>query len=56
MLYDTVSGLLNAPSSRYMEGQDITSPTYAHSRADLTTMLGQQTLTGDPNGGEEQGF
>ena len=56
MLYDTVSGLLNAPSSRYMEGQDITSPTYAHSRADLTTMLGQQLIVSDPDGGVETGF
>lgn len=56
MLYDTISGLLNAPSSRYMEVQDLTSPNYAYTRANLTTMLGQQTLTDDPKGGTEQGF
>ena len=56
MLYDTISGLLNAPSSRYIEAQDITSPNYAYTRANLTTMLGQQTLTDDPKGGTEQGF
>ena len=56
MLYDTISGLLSAPSSRYDERQDLTSPNYAFTRSTLTTMLGQQTLTGDPNGGEEQGF
>ena len=56
MLYDTISGLLNAPSSRYMEAQDLTSPNYAYMRANLTTMLGQQTLTDDPKGGTEQGF
>ena len=56
MLYDTISGLLNAPSSRYMEAQDLTSPNYAYTRANLTTMLGQQTLTDDPKGGTEQGF
>ena len=56
MLYDTISGLLNAPSSRYDEAQDLTSPNYAFTRSTLTTMLGQQTLTGDPNGGDEQGF
>ena len=39
-----------------MEGQDITSPTYAHSRADLTTMLGQQLIVSDPDGGVETGF
>ena len=56
MLYDTICGLLNAPSSRYSEAQDLTSPNYAFTRATLTTMLGQQTLTGDPKGGDEQGF
>lgn len=56
MLYDTVSGLLNAPSSRYMEAQDLTSPGYGHTRADLTTMLGQQLLVTDPDGGVETGF
>ena len=56
MLYDTVSGLLNAPSSRYLEAQDLTSPGYAHSRADLTTMLGQQLIVTDPDGGVETGF
>ena len=56
MLYDTISGLLNAPSSRYIEGQDLTSPNYAFTRATLTTMLGQQTLTGDPKGSAEEGF
>lgn len=56
MLYDTISGLLNAPSSRYIEAQDLTSPNYAYMRANLTTMLGQQTLTDDPKGGTEQGF
>ncbi|MCI7541049.1 MAG: phosphoethanolamine transferase [Veillonellaceae bacterium] len=56
MLYDIISGLLNAPSSRYMEAQDLTSPNYAYTRANLTTMLGQQTLTDDPKGGTEQGF
>ena len=56
MLYDTISGLLNAPSSRYIEAQDLTSPNYAYTRANLTTMLGQQTLRDDPKGGTEQGF
>ena len=56
MLYDTISGLLSAPSSRYDERQDLTSPNYAFTRSTLTTMLGQQTLTGDPKGGDEQGF
>ena len=56
MLYDSIAGLLGAPSSRYDEGQDLTSPLYAHTRADLTTMLGQHSLLEDPNGGEENGF
>ncbi len=50
MLYDTICGLLNAPSSRYNPEQDFASPVYGFNRQNLTTMLGQQQLTSDPNG------
>ena len=50
MLYDTICGLLNAPSSRYNPEQDLASSTYGFRRETLTTMLGQHRLTEDPNG------
>ena len=54
MLYDTICGLLNAPSSRYNPEQDFASPSYAFTRQDLTTMLGQHKLIEDPDGPPEQ--
>lgn len=54
MLYDTICGLLNAPSERYDPGQDFTSNTYRFTRDTLTTMLGQYPLTADPDGSPEQ--
>ena len=54
MMYDTMSGLLNAPSNRYDERQDFTSVGYAFDRNNLTTMLGRYRLTDDPEGGAEQ--
>ncbi|SDP65492.1 phosphoethanolamine transferase [Selenomonas ruminantium] len=54
MLYDTICGLLNAPSSRYSPEQDFASFTYSFSRNDLTTMLGQHKLTEDADGGPEE--
>ena len=56
MLYDTISGLINAPSSRYEARQDLSSAEYGFQRATLTTMLGQQQLTSDPKGGQEEFF
>ena len=47
MLYDTVCGLLNAPSNRYEPYQDFSSRSYAYNRENLTTMLGQRKLTED---------
>lgn len=47
MLYDTISGLLNAPSDRYEPYQDFASRSYAYNRENLTTMLGQRKLTED---------
>ncbi len=56
MLYDTLCGLLNAPSDRYESRQDLTSPDYGFTRENLTTMLGQHSLTEDPNGPPEGFF
>ena len=54
MLYDTICGLLNSPSSRYNPEQDFASFTYSFTRNDLTTMLGQRKLTEDADGGPEE--
>ncbi|WP_026767609.1 phosphoethanolamine transferase [Selenomonas ruminantium] len=54
MLYDTICGLLNAPSSRYNPEQDFASFTYSFNRETLTTMLGQHKLTEDPDGAPEE--
>ena len=56
MLYDTVCGLLNAPSNRYDPKQDFSSDTYAFTRQALTTMLGEYPLLNDPNGEPEEFF
>ena len=50
MLYDTICGLLNAPSGRYNPEQDFASASYGFTRSSLTTMLGQQKLESDPDG------
>lgn len=48
MLYDTICGLLNAPSSRYNPEQDL--PVRATPLRDkITTMLGQHKLIEDPD-------
>ncbi len=54
MLYDTVSGLLNAPSNKYDARQDFSSASYAFDRSTLTTMLGRYRLTDDPDGDAEE--
>ena len=54
LLYDTMSGLLAAPSAHYDASQDFTSRSYRFNRGNLTTMLGSQPLTADPNGGPEE--
>ena len=56
MLYDTVCGLLNAPSARYNADQDFTSDGYGFTRQALTTMLGQRSLIEDPAGEQEDFF
>ena len=50
MMYDTLGGLLNAPSNKYDERQDFSSAAYAFDRETLTTMLGRYRLTDDPDG------
>lgn len=47
MFYDTLCGLINAPSNRYDSGQDFSSAEYRFTRDTLTTMLGQHKLTED---------
>lgn len=48
LLYDTVSGLLQAPSNRYDAHRDLSNPAYKYNKNNLTTLLGQQPLTNDP--------
>ena len=47
LIYDTVCGILNAPSNRYDSGQDFSSADYRFNRENLTTMFGQHKLTED---------
>ena len=47
MMYDTVCGLLGAPSNRYDPLQDFSSPSYGFTRETLTTMFGMHRLTED---------
>ena len=47
MMYDTVCGLLGAPSNRYEPRQDFSSPAYGFTRETLTTMFGNHALTED---------
>ena len=47
MMYDTVCGLLGAPSNRYDPRQDFSSPAYSFTRETLTTMFGNHALTED---------
>ena len=47
MLYDTICGLINAPSNHYESRQDFSSDQYNFTRETLTTMLGQHLLTED---------
>ena len=47
MFYDTLCGLIDAPSNRYDAGQDFSSAEYKFNRETLTTMLGQHKLTED---------
>ena len=47
MIYDTVCGILNAPSNHYDAGQDFSSASYRFNQQNLTTMLGEHSLMED---------
>ena len=47
LIFDTVCGILNAPSNHYDAGQDFSSAEYRFNRDNLTTMLGQYKLSED---------
>lgn len=48
MIYDTLCGVMAAPSNRYESRQDFSSADYDFTKETLTTMLGQQKITDDP--------
>jgi len=47
LLYDTVCGILNAPSANYDSTQDFSSKDYRFNRDNLVTMFGQQKISDD---------
>lgn len=47
LLYDTVCGILNAPSKNYDSTQDFSSADYRFNRNNLVTMFGQQKISDD---------
>ncbi len=47
LMFDTVCGILNAPSNHYDAGQDFSSKEYRFNRENLTTMLGQRKISDD---------
>lgn len=49
LMYDTICGILNAPSENYDLAQDFSAAEYRFNRENLTTMLGQYKLTEDKN-------
>ena len=49
LMYDTICGILNAPSSNYDAAQDFSAAEYRFNRENLTTMLGQYKLSDDEN-------
>lgn len=48
LIYDLVSGLLNAPSNHYDAGRDFSNINYRFTADTLTTLLGAYKLTEDP--------
>ncbi|WP_295235616.1 phosphoethanolamine transferase [Veillonella sp.] len=48
LLYDLVAGILQAPSNRYDRSRDFSNPNYRFDKYNLTTLLGQEPLTNDP--------
>lgn len=49
LLYDLISGLLQAPSNHYNPTRDFSNPNYKFNRNNLTTLLGQHKLNEDIN-------
>ena len=47
LIYDTICGILNAPSNNYDAAQDFSAAEYKFNRENLTTMLGQYKLSDD---------
>ena len=47
LLYDTVCGILNAPSENYDSTQDFSSKNYRFNRENLVTMFGQHKISED---------
>ena len=47
LLFDTVCGILNAPSKNYDATQDFSSESYRFNRENLVTMFGQQKISDD---------
>lgn len=48
LLYDTLVGILQAPSDRYDPSRDFSNPSYRFNVHNLTTLLGQEPLIKDP--------
>ena len=48
LLYDTLVGILQAPSNRYDPSRDFSNPSYRFNVHNLTTLLGQEPLIKDP--------
>lgn len=49
LLYDALVGILHAPSDHYDKTRDFSDPSYRFNLYNLTTLLGTQPLTNDPN-------
>ena len=47
LMFDTICGILNAPSNHYDAGQDFSSDKYKFNSDNLTTMLGQRKISDD---------
>ena len=48
LLYDTLVGLMHAPSQRYDTTRDFSNAQYRFNLHNLTTLLGEQPLANDP--------
>ena len=55
LIYDLISGLLQAPSNRYEPKRDFSNPAYNFTKDTLTTLLGQHKLSEDPENNETKG-